>query len=309
MRKGVVPALAIAMTMSALLSARSDEIPTLDVGPVCRGIASQSGESLEAGLRSTSEQCMQSEQQVREQLKKEWSTFSAADKQHCVTLSKTGGESSYTELLTCLEMARDVRLLRSAEATSSGKATIPTAPSFSRSSRSSSSQSSLYLSTRSPSTPSQSSPSTSMVGPAPPTDEPSTSMVKELQQAKVDAIKARASESMAQRKLADTEADLKQAKDEAARATKEAQQAKADAEADLKRAKAEAGRATKEAQQAKADAQVALQSKAEAERKLAESEATEKRKLSQTDPLGTWLRGLGAWLRVGLFGPPNPENP
>ena len=113
-------------------------------------------------------------------------------------------------------------------------------------------------------------------------------MVKELQQAKVDAINARASESMAQRKLANTEADLKQAKDEAARAAKEAQQARA-------------------------DAQAARQSKAEAERKLAESEAarrvTEAKKHSQTDPLGTWLRGLGAWLRVGLFGPSNPENP
>ena len=32
MRKGVVPALGIAMTMTAILSARSDEIPTLDVG-------------------------------------------------------------------------------------------------------------------------------------------------------------------------------------------------------------------------------------------------------------------------------------
>ena len=90
-------------------------------------------------------------------------------------------------------------------------------------------------------------------------------MVKELQQAKVDAINARASESMTQRKLADTESDLKQAK-------------------------AEAARATKEAQQAKTDAQAARQSQAEAERKLAE-------KQSQADPLGTWLRGLGAWLR------------
>ena len=91
MRKGVVPALAIAMTMTAILSARSDEIPTLDVGPVCRGIASQSGEELEAGLESTSAQCVKSEQEVREQLRKEWSTFSAADKRHCVTLSKIGG--------------------------------------------------------------------------------------------------------------------------------------------------------------------------------------------------------------------------
>ena len=306
MRKGVVPALAVAMTMSAILSTRSDEIPTLDVRPVCHGIASQSGDPGDVGLQTTFEQCVQSEQDVREQLKKAWSSFSAADKQHCVTLAKTGGESSNTELLTCLEMARDVRTIRSTG--TSGKATtpIPSLPSPS-SSRSSSSLSSLYLSARS--SPSPSSPPTAMVQPAPPTNEPSKTMVKELQQAKVDALNARTSESMAQRKLADTEADLKQAKDEAARTIKEAQQAKADAEADLKRAKDEAGRATKEAQQAKADVQVALQSKVEAERKLAESEATEKRNQIQADPLGTWLRGLGAWLRVGLFGPSNPENP
>jgi len=47
-------------------------------------------------------------------LKREWSDFSAAGKRHCVTLATTGGESSNTELLTCLEMARDVRALRSA---------------------------------------------------------------------------------------------------------------------------------------------------------------------------------------------------
>jgi hypothetical protein len=101
------------------------------------------------------------------------------------------------------------------------------------------------------------------------------SIQKELNQAKADAENARASEATTQRKLADTEANLKQAKDEAAQTTKEAQLAKA-------------------------DAQVALQSKAEAERKLAESEAartaTEQQKQREADPLGTWLRGLGAWL-------------
>ena len=54
------------MIMPAIWSARSDDIPTLDVRPVCRGIAQQ-GE-LEVGLRQTSfEQCVQSEQVVREQ--------------------------------------------------------------------------------------------------------------------------------------------------------------------------------------------------------------------------------------------------
>ena len=81
---------------------RSDDIPTLDVNPVCRGIAQQ-GE-LEAGLQQTSfQQCVQSEQATREQIKKEWSTFTTADKSHCVALAKTGGESSYTELITCME--------------------------------------------------------------------------------------------------------------------------------------------------------------------------------------------------------------
>jgi hypothetical protein len=115
MRGYFAAVLAITMIVSAALSARSDESPVLDVQPVCRGIASQSASSLEAGLiKDTFKECVNSEQVVREQLKKEWSAFSAADKQHCVTLAKTGGESSYTELLTCLEMSRDVRALRSA---------------------------------------------------------------------------------------------------------------------------------------------------------------------------------------------------
>jgi hypothetical protein len=73
-----------------------------------------SGESLEAGIQPNFQQCVQSEQEVRKQLEKE----SAADKQHGVTLAKIGGESSYTELLTRLEMARDVRTSRSASAAS-----------------------------------------------------------------------------------------------------------------------------------------------------------------------------------------------
>ena len=53
---------------------QSDQIPVLDVNPVCHGIAMQ-GE-LEAGLQRTSfEQCVKSELEVREQIKKEWSTF------------------------------------------------------------------------------------------------------------------------------------------------------------------------------------------------------------------------------------------
>src|SRR5262244_3327729 len=98
MRSYFAPAIAIAMIMPAILLARSDDIPTLDVNPVCRGIASQS--ELEAGLQRTNfEQCVKSEQDTREQLKKEWSTFTTPDKTDCVNLAKTGGEPSYTELI------------------------------------------------------------------------------------------------------------------------------------------------------------------------------------------------------------------
>jgi hypothetical protein len=126
MRSYFAPAIAMGMIMPAILSARSDDIPTLDVNPVCHGIAMQ-GE-LEAGLQRTSfQQCVQSEQDVREQIKKEWSTFTTADKTHCVSLAKTGGESSYTELITCMEMARDVRKLHE-DANSLSEQNIPPAP-------------------------------------------------------------------------------------------------------------------------------------------------------------------------------------
>jgi hypothetical protein len=129
MRNCFAPAIAIVMIMPPPLSARSDGIPILDVNPVCRGIASQS--SLEAGLQQTGfEQCMQSEQTVRDEIQKEWATFSASDKTHCVALAKTGGESSYTELITCMEMARDVRKLHSEadKPSASAPQTIPPAP-------------------------------------------------------------------------------------------------------------------------------------------------------------------------------------
>jgi hypothetical protein len=68
---------------------------------------------------------VQSEQEVREQIKKEWSTFSASDKSHCVALAKTGGEASYTELITCMEMARDVRKLHADQQKRSDTSSAP----------------------------------------------------------------------------------------------------------------------------------------------------------------------------------------
>ena len=101
----VFTVITIAAIAPSIALAQSDEIPTLDVRPVCRGIALQSADpGVGQGAQAeTLQRCIESEKEVREQLKKRWGEFSAADKRHCVTLAKTGGESSNTELLTCLK--------------------------------------------------------------------------------------------------------------------------------------------------------------------------------------------------------------
>lgn len=273
MRSYFVPATAIAMILSAVLSARSDDTPNLDVRPVCRGIASQSSSNpADVGIKTTFEQCVQSEQEVLQELKKEWSTFSAADKQHCISLAKTGGESSNTELLTCLEMARDVRALRSAgTASASGTGTAGQA---------------LPLPSASTAQPQSTGSSASRAPSIKQTTTEPNSTLKELQRLKADAQNARidqqkasASEAAVRRKLADTEADLKRAKEETARATKEAQQAKMDAKA-------------------------AEEAKTEAERKIADAEAARsaaEERLKASESAAKSQTGFGARLR-GWFG-------
>jgi hypothetical protein len=102
---GILPVI-----LGSTLSARSDEIPNLDVKQLCRGIASQATDPLAGGEPTvTFDRCMSGEQADREALKKAWSTFSVDDKKHCTAEAKMGGESSYTELITCLEMALAVK--------------------------------------------------------------------------------------------------------------------------------------------------------------------------------------------------------
>ncbi len=236
MRGHLASVIAIATTIvSSTLSARSQEIPTLDVKPVCRGIANQSADPGvgQGSQDETYRQCIETEQATREQIEKEWPTFSAADKRHCVVLATTGGESSNTELLTCLEMARDVRVLRSAAAVSSSSAdTSKSIPSP-------------------PTTTVQPRPAGTAAQPTPQKESPKTEgrlTITEVERAKAETEAAKASEALAQRKLAD-------------------------AEAAIQRAKEEAGRAIAEAERAKAAAEAAKESEAAAKRKLADAEA------------------------------------
>jgi hypothetical protein len=90
-----------------------DSVPTLNVDQVCQGIAQQGGVSFhDTDINEEKKNCLDSEQAIRDELTKQWSSFAPADKTACTNESRMGGESSYTELLTCLEMARDVRTLK-----------------------------------------------------------------------------------------------------------------------------------------------------------------------------------------------------
>lgn len=94
-------------------AARSDGYPVLDTAPLCRALTSST--SLLEGLGTgTFDQCMSGQKDDRQAMIEQWSTFSAEDRRHCVAEATMGGVSSYTDLVSCLEMSRDARKLPSA---------------------------------------------------------------------------------------------------------------------------------------------------------------------------------------------------
>jgi hypothetical protein len=112
----------------SLLISVVDGVPALNVEQVCEGIAQQGGVSFrDPNISVEKKNCVDSEHATRDELAKQWSSFSAADKTACTNEATMGGDSSYTELLTCLEMARDVRTLHS-EADKPAKAKPAAAP-------------------------------------------------------------------------------------------------------------------------------------------------------------------------------------
>jgi len=89
-----------------LTIAVADPAPSFNVEPSCRQAASG-----DIGIKQDLAACFDDEKGAHEQLVKEWSGFTAADRSLCTRLSTTGGAPTYTELLTCLEISRDARKL------------------------------------------------------------------------------------------------------------------------------------------------------------------------------------------------------
>jgi hypothetical protein len=86
-----------------LVGAASGGVPALDVLPSCHAAAAE-----EVAISDRLQACVTREQNARDQLVKRWTTFQSADRPRCVGML-LDCDPSYTELLTCLEMANDVR--------------------------------------------------------------------------------------------------------------------------------------------------------------------------------------------------------
>ena len=79
-------------------------MPKLNYEPSCKAAVTA------AALPGRDEEsCKRDEETARATLEKIWSQFDAADRQRCLSLTTLGGAPSYVELLTCVEMSRDVK--------------------------------------------------------------------------------------------------------------------------------------------------------------------------------------------------------
>jgi hypothetical protein len=84
----------------------ADPIPTFNVEPSCRAAARG-----DVGIKQDLQVCLEDERGARDELAKEWSQFTSGDRGLCTRLAATGGSPTYTELLVCLQMARDAHKL------------------------------------------------------------------------------------------------------------------------------------------------------------------------------------------------------
>jgi hypothetical protein len=78
----------------------ADSLPKFDIAAECRS---------EGGANAMLEKCIEDESVARDQLQPIWNETSVADKASCMTETSIDRTPSYVELLTCLEMARDVK--------------------------------------------------------------------------------------------------------------------------------------------------------------------------------------------------------
>jgi len=85
---------------------RADEVPTFDMRKNCKSDV----DAYQGGGKP--EGCLADEQSARETLVSQWTQFPADTRARCLRMvNSVAGAQSYVELLTCLQIAKDVKEL------------------------------------------------------------------------------------------------------------------------------------------------------------------------------------------------------
>jgi hypothetical protein len=99
-----LPILAVSVALHLVVAASSG-VPNFDVLPSCHAAT-----AAQVVNSDKMQACAASEQDAHDHLIKEWTTFQIADRSRCIGMIMDF-DPSYTELLTCLDIANDVRKL------------------------------------------------------------------------------------------------------------------------------------------------------------------------------------------------------
>jgi hypothetical protein len=86
------------------------QIPTVDIKKTCQAAAAAMISLGSPGTARDEEICLKSENDARDRMIKDWSSFEASDRKDCV--QPKGYLPSYIEWLTCFEMNKNVREMR-----------------------------------------------------------------------------------------------------------------------------------------------------------------------------------------------------
>ena len=94
------------LLLSSQIVLAADQVPKFDTGRICHSAGAAAGM---AGRDTAA--CERDEINARTTLEKEWSQFTPSDQARCGRLVTLGGGPSYVELLTCLELAKQIKEL------------------------------------------------------------------------------------------------------------------------------------------------------------------------------------------------------
>lgn len=93
--------LAFLSTVPGAIAAPQGKPPSYDIQRNCNSEASDTGD-----FQRSMAECVRAEDSAKKQLDQRWSTLKPSDAtRQCFEESSIGGDQSYAELLTCLEMS------------------------------------------------------------------------------------------------------------------------------------------------------------------------------------------------------------